>query len=175
MTASEFAALLGAKQVRRGHWIARCPAHPDKHPSLSIAEGRKHPVVFRCMSAGCTNDEILKAMGLRWRDLLGERPQMSREARRRLQDEQTLHALRDLKRALISPAGAYLAEKQWRLEALLRELDRRIITLENSMNPELQAIRGREAKTERFVKKWGWDKLWELFDAKEGTRDNSKT
>ena len=166
MQASEFAALLHAKQLRRGHWIARCPAHPDKRPSLSIAEGRKQPVVFKCMSAGCTNDEVLKAMGLTWNDLLGDRPKMTHEMSARLQDEQTLRSLRDLKRAVLSPAGAYLAEKQWRLEALLRELDRRIIVLENSMNPALQAIRGREAKTARFIRKWGMDKLWELFFVK---------
>ena len=166
MQASEFAALLHAKQLRRGHWIARCPAHPDKRPSLSIAEGRKHPVVFKCMSAGCTQDEVLKAMGLTWHDLLGDRPKMTHEMSAHLQDEQTLRSLRDLKRAVLSPAGAYLAEKQWRLEALLRELDRRIIVLENSMNPALQAIRGREAKTARFIRKWGMDKLWELFFVK---------
>ena len=166
MQASEFAALLHAKQLRRGHWIARCPAHPDKRPSLSIAEGRKQPVVFKCMSAGCTQDEVLKAMGLTWHDLLGDRPKMTHDMSARLQDEQTLRSLRDLKRAVLSPAGAYLAEKQWRLEALLRELDRRIIVLENSMNPALQAIRGREAKTARFIRKWGMDKLWELFFVK---------
>ena len=166
MEAFEFASLLGAKRISKGKYLARCPAHFDKHPSLSIAEGRKHPVVFKCMSAGCTNDEVLRAIGMTWRDLLGDRPQMSREARGRLADEQTLHVLRDLKRAFISPAGAFLAGKQWRLEAVLRELDRRIIVLENSMDPALQAIRGREAKTARFVKKWGMDKLWELYEAK---------
>jgi hypothetical protein len=125
VTASEFAALLGAKQIRRGHWLSRCPAHADKRPSLSIAEGRKHPVVFKCMSAGCTQDEVLRAMGLTWRDLLGDRPQMSREVSGRLQDQQMLYTLRDLRRALVSPSGAHLAEKQWRLEQLLAALFRR--------------------------------------------------
>jgi hypothetical protein len=163
MTATEFAALLHAKQIRRGHWIARCPAHGDKRPSLSIAEGKKYPVVFKCMSQGCTQDEVLKAMGLTWKDLLGDRPAMSKEASARLRDEQTLHALRDLKRALVSPAGALLAGRQYRLDALRQGLDRRIVLLENSMNPALSAIRGRDAKTARFVKRWGWDRLWELY------------
>src|SRR5579863_803762 len=171
MTAPEFAFLLRAKSLRRGRWLALCPAHPDKHPSLSIAEGRKHPVVFKCMSQGCTQDEVLKAMGLTWKDLLGERPQMSREVSAKLRDEQTLHALRDLKRALISPAGSFLAGKEYRLNALRREIERRIILLENSMNPTLQAIRGRDAKTARFVKRRGWDQLWELFlETEEGKR-----
>ena len=137
MTASEFASMLGAKQVRRGHWLARCPAHGDKRPSLSIAEGRKHPVVFRCMSAGCTQDEVLKALGLTWRHLLGERPQMAPEVSRRAQDEQTLHALKDLRRALVSPAGAELAEKQWRLEQLLAALFRREAVIRKRLFGEL--------------------------------------
>lgn len=160
MTASEFAALLNAKQLRRGHWIARCPAHGDKRPSLSIAEGRKQPVVFKCMSQGCTQQEILKAMGLTWKDIMGE---SRRQLTPRLRDEQTLHALRDLKRAFISPAGAYLAGKKWRLDAVLHELDRRIITIENSLDSTVNANRKREAKTARFVKLWGWNKLWDLY------------
>jgi len=158
--AEEFAALVGAKRLRRGHWIARCPAHPDKHPSLSIGEGKKHPVVFKCMSAGCTQGEVLRALGMTWKDLMGEdRHRMTPEAYRRLQGEQTLHALRDLKRALISPAGAYLVGNHYRLDRVLASLDRRIV----SLDPRLKAIREREAKTARFVKLWGWDRLWELY------------
>jgi hypothetical protein len=163
MTANEFAALLGAKSLRRGKWIARCPAHGDRHPSLSIAEGKKHPVIFKCMSAGCTQDEVLKAMGLTWKDLLGERPPMSREASKRLRDEQTLYALRDLKGALISPTGAYLAGEYWRLLAALHVIDKKIRIAENKLFPELKAIRERDAKTARFVKRWGLDKLWEVY------------
>lgn len=137
MRADEFATLLQAKRLRRGHWIARCPAHKDSHPSLSIAEGRKHPVVFKCMSQGCTQDEVLRAMGLTWKDLLGERPAMSPEVRGRLADEQTLHALHDLRRALISPAGVYLSGKQWKLEQLLAALFRREAKIRKRLFGEL--------------------------------------
>jgi hypothetical protein len=48
--------------VRRGGrgWVARCPAHDDREPSLSIAEdgGR---LLIHCF-AGCTFDEILDAL-----------------------------------------------------------------------------------------------------------------
>jgi hypothetical protein len=84
MTASEFAALLHARRVGRGKWLAKCPAHPDKHPSLSIAEGKHQPLVFRCMSNGCTNDEVLGSLGLKWKDVLGERsvdPEILRQIR----------------------------------------------------------------------------------------------
>ena len=166
MQASEFAALLHAKQLRRGHWIARCPAHPDKRPSLSIAEGRKQPVVFKCMSAGCTQDEVLKAMGLTWHDLLGDRPKMTHEMSAHLQDEQTLRSLRDLKRAVLSPMGAVACGTQAKMEAVIRVIDRNIVVVENRLHPEIKAIRDKEAKTDRFVRKWGWDKLWELFFVK---------
>lgn len=163
MRADEFAALLNAKRLRRGHWVARCPAHPDKHPSLSIAEGRKHPVVFRCMSAGCTQDEVLRAMGLTWKDLMGERPAMNREASERLQNEQTLHALRDLKRALISPAGAFLAGSKAKLDKARACLAERIIVIENKLDPRMKVIRERERKTALFVERWGWTRLWEIY------------
>lgn len=163
MRADEFAALLNAKRVGRGKWVALCPAHPDKHPSLSITEGRKHPVVFKCMSAGCTQDEVIHAMGMTWKDILGERPKMSKEASARLRDEQTLYALRELKRALVSPAGALLARRQYRLDAMRESLERRIVALENVIDPRLRKIREREAKTARFVEKWGWDKLFEVY------------
>lgn len=137
MTAQEFANLLGARSVGRGKWLARCPSHKDRHPSLSISVGRKHPVVWKCMSAGCTQDEVIKALGLTWRDLLGERPQMAPEVSRRAQDEQTLHALKDLRRALVSPAGAELAGKQWRLEQLLAALFRREAVIRKRLFGEL--------------------------------------
>ena len=163
MTAEEFARLLGGKRVGRGKWLARCPAHSDSHPSLSIAHGKKVDVVFRCMSMGCTNNEVLRAMGLKWKDILGERPKMSKEASARLRDEQTLYALRELKRALVSPAGALLARRQYRLDAMRESLERRIVALENVIDPRLRKIREREAKTARFVEKWGWDKLFEVY------------
>lgn len=49
-------------------FVARCPAHEDNSPSLSLGYGTKHPVVFNC-HAGCDPDDILKAIGLEWTDL----------------------------------------------------------------------------------------------------------
>lgn len=68
MTASEFARLLRAKKNGRDKWIALCPAHPDRHASLTIVPGQRG-VLIRCRSNGCTTKEILGAMGLRMTDL----------------------------------------------------------------------------------------------------------
>jgi putative DNA primase/helicase len=48
-------------------WMARCPAHPDRNPSLSITlrDGR---VLVHCF-AGCHPDAVLEAVGLTWKDL----------------------------------------------------------------------------------------------------------
>jgi len=48
---------------------AKCPAHDDSNPSLSVARGTQQPVVFRC-HAGCDPDAVLRALRLDWADLL---------------------------------------------------------------------------------------------------------
>ncbi len=53
-------------------WTARCPAHPDKSASLSVAEGRDGRVLVRCF-AGCETLAVVHAVGLELRDLFPER------------------------------------------------------------------------------------------------------
>ena len=50
-----------------GRWEARCPAHDDHRPSLSIHEGESG-VLLRCR-AGCAFKDITGALGLSQRDL----------------------------------------------------------------------------------------------------------
>lgn len=50
-------------------WSARCPAHEDRRPSLSVSEGTDGKVVFWC-HAGCTFDNIRDAMGLSVAELM---------------------------------------------------------------------------------------------------------
>lgn len=47
----------------------RCLAHPDKSPSLSIAERDDGNVLFHC-HAGCSKESILEAAGLEMIDLI---------------------------------------------------------------------------------------------------------
>ena len=49
-------------------WIAACPAHADKKPSLSIGVGQEGQILLRCF-AGCTPEAIVDALGLRMADL----------------------------------------------------------------------------------------------------------
>ena len=51
----------------RGGWTVRCPAHDDKHPSLSIARGVKWWLTH--CHAGCSTRSICDAVGLQVADL----------------------------------------------------------------------------------------------------------
>jgi hypothetical protein len=58
------------EKVRKNErgWSARCPAHLDQSPSLSIAEGDDGRILLRCF-AGCPTDRVCAAIGLRLSDL----------------------------------------------------------------------------------------------------------
>ena len=83
MTLEEFLPRLDAVRPRgNGRHAARCPAHADKNPSLSVSEGEKG-ILLRCWS-GCTAAEICRSLGIEQRDLffdaLDTDPRRSREA-----------------------------------------------------------------------------------------------
>lgn len=60
--------LHGAKRNGTG-WTARCPAHDDKCPSLSISEGEDGRALVYC-HAGCSAEAVTAAMGLKLTDLM---------------------------------------------------------------------------------------------------------
>lgn len=51
------------KRTGKGKWIACCPAHDDKGPSLTIRELDDERVLVHCF-AGCSVHEVLGAIGL---------------------------------------------------------------------------------------------------------------
>jgi hypothetical protein len=53
---------------RQRGWQALCPAHDDRHPSLHVAEGDDGRALLICY-AGCSTEQILDALALRWQDL----------------------------------------------------------------------------------------------------------
>ena len=61
-------------------WLAQCPAHADRHPSLSIGRGDDGRWLLTC-HAGCTVDDILGALKLDRRDLF---PSNGTESDRRI-------------------------------------------------------------------------------------------
>lgn len=59
---------------RSGHgWVARCPAHDDRHESLSVGMGRDGRVLLKC-HAGCDAKDIVAELGIAWTDLFPDPP-----------------------------------------------------------------------------------------------------
>jgi hypothetical protein len=56
------------KQTGHGRWIARCPSHEDRRPSLNLRELDDGRILVICR-AGCETEHILAAMGLSFSDL----------------------------------------------------------------------------------------------------------
>lgn len=57
----------------RGTWLACCPAHADKSPSLSLRETEDGRVLIHCF-AGCGADDVTAAVGLTLSDLFSDSP-----------------------------------------------------------------------------------------------------
>src|SRR5262245_59263245 len=76
-------AMTGAKNIvvaLGGRWhgaygVARCPAHGDRNPSLSVSDGADGKVLVKCF-AGCDARDIIDALRERrlWPDFLGDIP-----------------------------------------------------------------------------------------------------
>jgi len=67
------------RQVGAGRWVARCPAHDDRSPSLSIRETGDSRVLVHC-HAGCDAFDVLQAIGLQFSDLYDDPWVAAREA-----------------------------------------------------------------------------------------------
>ena len=60
---------------RRGdhQWMARCPAHDDHDPSLSVKVGTEDRLLVYCFG-GCSPSDIMSAIGMSLSDLFPEDP-----------------------------------------------------------------------------------------------------
>src|SRR5437773_12500862 len=65
MNAEAIAKALGGRKTGSA-WMARCPAHEDLDPSLSIDNAKSGKVLVRC-HAGCDQRDVIAA--LRWRGI----------------------------------------------------------------------------------------------------------
>jgi hypothetical protein len=73
MTATALLSMLDGVVGRgNGKWTARCPAHPDRKPSLSVSDGERG-VLVHCW-AGCSLGAITSAMNLTIKDLFYDAP-----------------------------------------------------------------------------------------------------
>jgi putative DNA primase/helicase len=84
MNAETIAKALGGRKVG-GAWMARCPAHDDRYPSLSIQDANDCKVLVRC-HAGCDQARVIAKLRSRrlWednshrqRDFIRQQPRLS--------------------------------------------------------------------------------------------------
>ena len=63
------------------NWVARCPAHTDKSPSLAIRELADGTVLLHCF-AGCGVEQVLTSIGMTFDDLYPPKPIGDTQAQR---------------------------------------------------------------------------------------------
>jgi hypothetical protein len=113
---------VNAQRVARDKWVARCPAHDDHSPSLSIKEGFDGRIVIRCWT-GCSTEAVLRVLNLTFRDLFPGPPpspeqlaamkarREARQAKRRQALAQQAKAREELEQSqmVVNMLGATLA------------------------------------------------------------------
>ena len=58
-------------RAHNGYFMALCPAHDDRDPSLKVTEGDDGRTLIHCFG-GCTFDEVVAAIGLEAKDLFDD-------------------------------------------------------------------------------------------------------
>lgn len=86
-------------------WAARCPAHEDRHNSLSIGTGAEGQALIHCF-AGCALDAILGAVGMRTSDLY---PPTAASANGRPPDKPVRRLVKTTRYPIRNGAGATVA------------------------------------------------------------------
>lgn len=104
------------KKTGKSSWIACCPAHADKSPSLAIRDLEDGRLLLHCFG-GCTSSEVLNSLELTFSDVMPENVGYIKKKgeRRSFNPMDVLHCLRnDLQLALIIiasyPAGVGIPE-----------------------------------------------------------------
>lgn len=75
-TADVHALLARLDKVKKsgpGRWLACCPAHDDRSPSLSVRETDDGTILIKCWS-GCGAGDVVAAVGMSLSDLFPNRP-----------------------------------------------------------------------------------------------------
>jgi hypothetical protein len=61
-----------AKRTGKDSWIACCPAHDDKSPSMTVREAEDGKLLIHCF-AECSVENIIGALGLGFDDIMPDR------------------------------------------------------------------------------------------------------
>jgi hypothetical protein len=118
-----------ARPRQPGQVSARCPAHADKGPSLSIRETPEGAVLLHCF-AGCSVQEIVSAMGLELHELFPPR-------------ERPANAPKRIARLLTAPQALELLESEAQFVGIVAGNIGNGVTLTDDDRNRVQAAAGR--------------------------------
>jgi DNA primase len=91
-------------------YVACCPAHDDRHPSLSIGVGATGRILVHCF-AGCAPEQIVSALGLSLADFSNGAGRVSQVAPRRTR-QPTAHELAELRSYALDCCARLLDRQQ---------------------------------------------------------------
>lgn len=99
--------LTKVKRSGNDQWMACCPAHDDRSPSLSIKDAGNGKILVNCL-AGCSALDVLGAVGMDWNDVMPERviSNQERPTRQRVYPSDALRAIQFEARIVIATAFA---------------------------------------------------------------------
>ena len=72
MRVDEILPLLNKAKRTASGWVACCPAHEDRNPSLSVSQGQDGRILLKCW-AGCSIGDICDSLGIKVSDLFSDR------------------------------------------------------------------------------------------------------
>jgi DNA primase len=146
--------LSGVKRVGQNAWMALCPAHNDKHPSLSIKETSDGAILIHCWS-GCETRDILQAVDLDFSDLFPPRPKrdfiyygtrQNKDGSRALAPRQARFSAMDALRSLSYEALVVYVAASHALDGTLDDKGRRRLELASSrIRAAVEFIGGKNA------------------------------
>jgi len=128
--------LAGLSKVRATHpgeWVACCPAHSDKNPSLAIRKCDNGKILLKCW-AGCSVSDIVGSVGLELGDLFPDMPKHhSKPARNYFAASTVLKSLR-MPLCILSVAGHDLRNKKHISEGNLAEINKALAQIDMALS-----------------------------------------
>lgn len=99
--------LTKVKRSGNDQWMACCPAHDDRSPSLSIKDAGNGKILVNCL-AGCSALDVLGAVGMDWNDVMPEKviSNQERPTKQRVYPSDALRAIQFEARIVIATAFA---------------------------------------------------------------------
>ena len=130
----------GVTEIRSGTWKARCPAHEDRSPSLSIKEADGGSLLIHC-HAGCEAHSIVSAVGLNLSDLFPPDPYIeSRKYQSKPTKNYRLIVDRAYSAAILCAAYAGHIEKHWEVISDPLGLDERDLSIFKGVTDDLMEL-----------------------------------